>query len=197
MLTAYQLLNRDLDVFDEMLFELEAYLHGRDNHWELANPEMPLLTLGGMLMRHQRLTMMQEQLDFTRLPWFEQASGRFKRILRENVVDVERRAHAELHLLVYDWMKYISVGMGKDPIRYTDVAESRVVIEALFDLLKQPPYKLDQYFMGEMQLFDENLRQRWQSGEFVWPLPYQQAYPPEKYWWLYGQVVTASVAQSV
>jgi hypothetical protein len=58
---------------------------------------------------------------------------------------------------------------------------------ALVSQLPPPPYKLDESLVKTILRQDKALRARWQSGPFVWPEPWQPAYPEPEYWWLYGR----------
>jgi hypothetical protein len=61
------------------------------------------------------------------------------------------------------------------------------MISALVNKLKLPPYKLEPRINQQITMYDNNLRRRWDSGQFVWPEEWQPAYPEKSYWWLYGR----------
>jgi hypothetical protein len=61
------------------------------------------------------------------------------------------------------------------------------MVAALINKLQFPPYQLDERIPQQTAAYDNNLRRRWQSGEFVWPEEWQAAYPKGEYWWLYGR----------
>jgi hypothetical protein len=70
---------------------------------------------------------------------------------------------------------------------YASSVESRVLIEALINRLKMPPYRLEPGALQELGAYDNNLHRGWKPGEFVWPEEWQPAYPEPTYWWLYGR----------
>jgi hypothetical protein len=61
------------------------------------------------------------------------------------------------------------------------------MITALVNKLKLPPYELSPRIPEQIAMYDNNLRRRWHSGEFVWPEEWQPAYPEGTYWYLYGK----------
>ena len=77
--------------------------------------------------------------------------------------------------------------MATEAEYYASVVDTRVVITALLNKLRLPPYQLNPHVPNEVDQLDGHLRSRWHSGEFVWPAVWQPAYPADEYWWLYGR----------
>jgi hypothetical protein len=76
---------------------------------------------------------------------------------------------------------------------YVGVVDTRVVIDALIASLKQPPYRLDEDIEGQMVALDRKLRGQLRSHDFIWEPIWQDAYPQEQDWWLYGCPIAAAV----
>jgi hypothetical protein len=70
---------------------------------------------------------------------------------------------------------------------YRTAVETRAMIAALVNKLQSKPYELQSRFVSQVNLLDGNLRNNWQSGDFIWPPEWEPAYPRLNYWWLYGQ----------
>ncbi|MCB0032690.1 MAG: hypothetical protein KDE51_01620, partial [Anaerolineales bacterium] len=182
---------RDLYIFERMTEELEAYLDSNTLIWELSNANMPKLTLGGCLMRHNRLHVLKDSLQPAESMWLYDVAIQFNKILAERVVKTEKRAHEELHARTGEWIRELQrfpTYMLEGWQSYADVVDTRVVMDALTRFLQMSPYQLDQKLKAEVEMFDTNLRKRWEHGTFVWPVIWQPAYPADEYWWLYGQL---------
>jgi hypothetical protein len=114
----------------------------------------------------------------------------FTKALADNVVRFEARMHQELHARLADWSNYLrhmASRMMADVDYYASVVDTRVVIQAMIDELQKSPYQFDKHILEQVTTLDNNLRGRWQIGEFVWPTVWQPAYSPKTHWWLYGR----------
>jgi hypothetical protein len=185
-----QTVKRDLAILDVMVAEMNAYLMSEATHWTMEKGDMPKLTIGGCLMRCQRLPVVRDQLSERAQRRLDKAVQTFATALSENVVRFEQRMHQELHARLADWSGYLAhmaSHMMADVDYYASVVDTRVVIQAMVDELHKPVYQFDKRILEEMTALDNNLKARWQVGEFVWPAVWQPVYPPEPYWWLYGR----------
>jgi hypothetical protein len=189
-MTEYQILARDVSVLEKMAADMEAYLSSECTHWVLGNGGLPRLTLGGYLMRQHRLLVLCKTLCVEDQRRMSQAVELFNKARTEKVVRFEHRAHQELHARLSEWVGYLrslKEYKAAHVASYDSVADTRVVIGAIVDKLREPPYQLDPKVLEEVDTLDKNLRNRWQPGDFVWHSVWQPAYPEEQYWWLYGQ----------
>lgn len=185
-----QTIQRDLEILGVMVAEMHAYLMSEATHWTMEKGDMPKLTIGGCLMRCQRLPLVREQLGTVGQKRLDIALQAFNKALADNVVRFETRMHQELHARLADWSNYLrhmSSRMMADVDYYASVVDTRVVIQAMIAELQKPAYQFDKRILEEVTVLDNNLKGRWQIGEFVWPTVWQVAYPPETYWWLYGR----------
>ncbi len=185
-----QTVKRDLAILEMMVAEMNAYLMSEATHWTMEKGDMPKLTVGGCLMRCQRLPGVRDQLTEKAQQRLDKALQTFANALSENVVRFEKRMHQELHARLADWSNYLAhlaSRMMADVDYYASVVDTRVVIEAMIAELQKPAYQFDKHILQEVTTLDNNLKGRWQIGAFVWPFVWQPAYPPETYWWLYGR----------
>ncbi|HEX6386995.1 MAG TPA: hypothetical protein VF177_20215 [Anaerolineae bacterium] len=186
----HQILERDLTILEEMVAEIGGYLMSEATHWIMARGDMPKLTIGGCLMRQHRLSIVRDQLEPAEQVRLDTVLERFEEALKEKVVRFEDKGHQELHARLSEWSGYLrdmTSRMVTEPEYYASVVDTRVVVTALLNKLRLPPYELNPHILDEVDQLDGYLRSRWQSGEFVWPAVWQPAYPPEEYWWLYGR----------
>ena len=185
-----QTAKRDLAILEVMVAEMNAYLMSEATHWTMEKGDMPKLTIGGCLMRCQRLPIVRDQLGEKAQQQLDKAVQTFANALSENVVRFEKRMHQELHARLADWSNYLrhmASRMMADVDYFASVVDTRVVIEVMIDELQKPAYQFDKQILEQVTTLDNNLKGRWQIGEFVWPAVWQPAYPPETYWWLYGR----------
>ena len=181
---------RDLEIYAEMVAEMEAYLLSEATRWKMKKGDMPKLTVGGCLMRHHRLPVVRTQLGIAAQKRLEITQQSFTQALADNVVGFEKKMHQELHARLSDWSSYLRHMVSRmvaDVAYFTSVVDTRVVVEAMIDELQKPVYHFDQQILEQVTALDNNLQVRWQIDEFVWPAVWQPCYPPEKYWWLYGR----------
>ena len=185
-----QTAKRDLEILEVMVAEIDDYLMSEATHWTMEKGDMPKLTIGGCLMRCHRLPVVRDQLGEKTQQRLDKTVQTFAKALSENVVRFEHRIHEELHARLADWSGYLAhmaSRMMADVDYYASVVDTRVVIQAMIDELQKPAYQFDRHILQEVTTLDNNLKGRWQIGEFVWPAVWQPAYPPEPYWWLYGR----------
>ncbi|MEJ2748598.1 MAG: hypothetical protein P8183_11940 [Anaerolineae bacterium] len=187
---ARQTVERDLEILEVMVAEMDGYLMSEATHWTMERGDMPKLTIGGCLMRCHRLPLVRDHLDEEAQQRLDKAVQTFTQALAENVVRFEKRIHQELHARLADWSGYLAHAASRmmaDVDYFANVVDARVVIQAMVDELHKPAYQFDKRILQEMTTLDNNLKGRWQIGEFVWPTVWKPAYPPETYWWLYGR----------
>jgi hypothetical protein len=182
-------LAHDVQVLSAMADEMDPYLDSDVLFWHMAQGGMPVLTLGGYLMRQHRLLALYDSLSEEQQAEVDSAVARFNKALEERTVRSEQKAHRELDARLRQWEEYLKdVERGQANLKsnYSTAVEARAMIAALTDFLQLAPYNLEDRVLQRTALLDGRLRPRWISGDFVWPEDWQAAYPPSEYWWLYG-----------
>lgn len=187
MMEGMQKLQRDLEVLEAMAQEMDEYLRSDVLFWPMSGGDMPRLTLGGYLMREHRLLQLRDMLNMEEQDRLHKAISTYRSALEEKIVRFEDRAHEELDARLRQWHEYLREVKGGRNIAYYETAvEARAMIEALLNQLRVSPYQLKEEAPQKLALLDRQLRQQWETGEFIWPKEWKEAYPREKYWWLYG-----------
>lgn len=180
-------LQKDLATLEAMAEEMEEYLESDILFWPMAQGDLPRLTLGGYLMRQHRLLGLRDLLSMQEQERLHRAINRYHKALEERVVRFEQRAHEELEARLRQWHAYLDEVKESASVAYYESAvEPRVMIEALVAQLRVQPYQLQAEIPQKLALLDRQLRHVWNPGQFIWPYEWKQAYPSEKYWWLYG-----------
>ncbi|NCF66664.1 MAG: hypothetical protein GWP61_11865 [Chloroflexi bacterium] len=185
----YTILLHDLLILEEMAANMAAYLDSDVKQWTIPRANMPRLTIGGYLMRQQRLKALQDRLQPDAHARYWVAVQKFDEALVERIVRFEVRANQELHTRIAEWVNYLrDLGghVANEANYYAGIVDTRVVINSLINQLQKRPYQLDQGVLEEVESLDNNLRLRLEGHEFIWEGVWKPAYPPEESWWLYG-----------
>jgi hypothetical protein len=195
MLEGKEKLEQDLKVLEAMAEGMDEYLKNQSLFWPLPDTTMPRLTVGGYLSRQHRLVALRQLLEPGEQQRLDDAIRLFNEALVEKVVAFEKRANDELHARLRQWSEYIRE-LGHESLvagdYYASAVETRAIIAALLDKLSMPPYELDKGTNTEAEAYDKALRNYWRQGDFAWPEDWQNAYPANEYWWLYGHPLTRS-----
>jgi hypothetical protein len=151
------ILAHDLMILEEMAANMADYLDSNVTEWIIPRANMPRLTIGGYLMRQRRLNAL--------------------------------RSHEELHKRIAEWIAVLpdlNHRARTEANYYAGVVDTRVVIKELLDKLQTPPYKLEEGVLNEVRAVDALLKSRLAEQAFVWDPFWEEAYPEDDYWWLYG-----------
>lgn len=197
MQSGIERLETDLVILEAMAADMDAYLQVDVLFWRMAHGGMPMLTLGGYLLRQHRLQELAALLSPEQQARLDTAVAQYRAALVEKVVRLEKKGHAELDARLRQWAEYLREAEWEahpEHHNYASAVENRAMITGLIAQLSQAPYRLEAEPPLRLQQLDALLRARWQMGEFVWPPAWQPAYPRDAFWWLYGRPVKTSAA---
>ena len=184
-----KILAQDLEILEAMVAGMRAYLASDATHWPMTGDNMPKLTIGGCLMRQERLQQLRNQLSFADQARLATSVNAFNAGLTDQVVRFEGRAHDELHARLREWTTYLHDATSKMATKrahYANAVDARIVITSLMNKLSQPPYQLDVRLVQDVAQMDTHLKGQWQTNDFVLDSVWENAYPLAEYWWLYG-----------
>jgi hypothetical protein len=182
-------LARDVAILETMAAQMTEYLDSEVLFWPMSRGGMPMLTLGGYLMREHRLLALAGLLSPEQQTQVDMAVTRFNQALAERIVRFENKVRNELQARLRQWEEYlkeIERGTADQSSNYATAVETRAMITALLERLSLPPYQTDERAEQHLALLDTRLRNNWRPGEFVWPAEWAEAYASSEYWWLYG-----------
>lgn len=182
-------LAQDVAALGAMAGQMAEYLDSEVLFWPLGHNNLPMLTLGGFLLREHRLLALSSLLTPEQRTQVDAAVFQFNQALADRVVRFEAKAHHELEARLRQWtetLKEMEHGTLQRSSNYATVVETRAMIHALIERLNMPPYRAESRLGQQVALLDTRLHGRWTPGEFVWPAEWQSAYPRGEYWWLYG-----------
>lgn len=189
MSTGRKKLERDLVILTAMAEGMADYLKSDILFGKLSDNSMPMLTLGGYLMREHRLLSLTDLLSSAEQAQLETAVWQFNSALVEKIIRLETKGRKELDARLRQMEEYLRDLQNKKGagMNYETAVEPRVMIAALIHKLEMAPYQLDERVLQQVDLLDRHLRRRWSPGDFIWPEEWQPAYPQIDYWWLYGR----------
>jgi len=186
-----KVLKNDLTILFAMVDGMAAYLAGDATWWDMGQVDLPLLTIGGYLMRRRRLVLLESRLSGGDREALTAANAAYDQIAGSQIVRFEQRASSELVSRLREWTTYlrdlaVSRRLAADTERYTYLADTRVVISELVEKLNQSPFHLAEHLEDDIAALDNRLRYRWVAKSFIWSPVWSSAYPADPYWWLYG-----------
>jgi len=188
------LLDRDLSEANAMAEALENYVKGDDLYGSVSGlygtaPDMPSVTIGGLLTRLRRLKALEDQMTDVQKATLTNAemlhddvrqkhTGRY----HEKVVN---EAGARLRAL-----EAFFAECEDDPQAcadsYLPEAQRRTIVQEIVNALER--YNLPViHFDDTLRQRDAQLRRFTEPSEFIWSAELQRAYPEEVYWWLYAR----------
>lgn len=187
----HDVLKRDLAILESMVSGMGEYLASDTTWWDMGRGDMPLLTIGGYLMRRCRLVALDYLLAVAEQEAMVAANAAFDQLIAAHTVRFEERALAELGARMREWADYlrnlaVSQRLAADRERYEYLADTRVVIDELTGKLNESPFRLPAHIPADVAALDNRLGSRWKSGAFIWSPVWTPAYPPDRYWFLYG-----------
>ncbi len=189
-------LARDVDVLEAMSIGMDDYLDSDVLFWPMSQKaNLPMLTLGGYLMREHRLLQLSDQLSEVDRERVVTSVQRFNEALANRIVRFETKANLELEARLRQWQEYLrdlDRGTADKTSNYATAVETRAMIDSLIGRLQMPPFQLEPRSLQHLASLDTTLRDRWRPGDFVWPDGWQPAYPSSDDWWLYGSLPTST-----
>jgi hypothetical protein len=181
-------LKKDLAILERFSAEMHLYLPS-DMLFYPTGPNIPQLTLGGYLMRQHRLLLLRDLLDSAEQNRLDHAISQAQSVFSQLIVRFEHHAHEELEARFRQWNEYLR-DVSRNAAEYADYYESsvepRVMIKAIVDQFRLPPYELKSTIPDRIKALDQALYARWRTGDFIWPEEWEGAYPVTEFWWLYG-----------
>jgi hypothetical protein len=148
-----------------------------------GEPAYHRLTLGGLLLAVARLEAQelpdQQALEFRTLQrWLTD----FRAARR---VAWERKAQRELLSRLRQWQIYSSELLA-DPEQHLSFYTNEVKIRVMIELLIQEVGPLEKETLNMLETSDGLLRMIFHAGEFIWEDVLAPGFPPNPYWYLWG-----------
>lgn len=187
-------LDRDLSEANALAEALDTYVNGDDLYGTVSGlyataPDMPSVTIGGLLMRLRRLKELEDRMSAAQKgiltnAEIQHADVRQKQAGRyhEKVVN---EAGARLRSL-----EAFFAECEDDPQAcaesYLPEAQRRTIVQEIVNALERYNLPLI-HFDDTLRQRDAQLRRFTEPSDFIWSAELQPAYPEDVYWWLYAR----------
>ncbi|HEY71544.1 MAG TPA: hypothetical protein G4O08_13285 [Anaerolineae bacterium] len=185
--------DHNLSLVDAMMAEMEPYLLSGEVFWPLESRPprgglaFPRLTLGGLLLTLDQLEAVQGEISTAQVADLRRQNMRMDQLRFKHAVALENKAAREAGSRLNLWRAYIG-DLEEMPGRagnYAYEVRHRVMLTRLetfgaehVDFLKA---------VSAAKSVDRRLRRVFKQEAFIWDERLQQTYPPQQYWYLYGQ----------
>ena len=183
----------DLAVVEAMVAEMEPYLKSDLLYWRLSpavalRPAVPLLTIGGVLLRTHRLGGQSDRLTPTQRNRLSAASDAFRVVTERWAAHTEKRMRRELDARLNSWQWFVDDCCERKQscvAYYATEAELRTLLDLLIEAAAGFGNVAPQ--QRRLVLLDSQFRRWLRPGDFVWAALLEPVYPRNRFWWLYGR----------
>jgi hypothetical protein len=180
-------LDHDVRAAEAMAARLTPYIYEPALYGPMPG-ELPRLTVGGLLMRLNRLSAISDLLSSTQQKALDTARRQFEDVRQEWAVAYEGRLKQELQSRLKALEQFIA-DCDEAPRLCADLypseIEKRVIAEALIDEATARNV-LSPTVRARLTGIDSHLhRLARASDHFVWDTRLEPAYPRDKFWFLY------------
>ena len=191
MTTAYPVFRYDLDydmrAAEAMAARLTPYIYETALYGPMPG-DLPRLTIGGLLMRLNRLSAISDLLSLTQRKALDTAKRQFDAVRQEWAVAYEAKLKQELPSRLKALEQFIA-DCEETPRLCADLypseIEKRVIVEALKDEAVARN-ALSPAARAKLSGIDNHLHRSAQSSDsFIWDTRLEPAYPRDKFWFLY------------
>lgn len=179
-------LNNDVRTVSEMASGIVPYVYEKELYGGMP-PNMPRLTIGGLLMRLHRLNMLHNLLTPDQQAKVAEAQSLLDKARTEWPVAWEGKLERELDARLKT-LSGLAQECRDDQQRcgeaYPSEIEKRVMVEHLVDALRAQDKLTDPQFAG-VRSFDTSIRGYLEKSGFIWDKRLAEAYPEDVFWFLY------------
>lgn len=175
-----------------MADEMEAYLLAHQLFRQIVvhtpvGDLQPKMTLGAFIDHYRRLRRRQSALSATQQAELDRIGETWATMKRRYEGRYEELLHQELRSHLDSWNWFLDDCL-RQPNRCQEDYPAEVHARARIALLLEElgPQAETHAEASRVSMLDDRLRRLWQKGRFIWPGEAADAYPPDRYWFLYG-----------
>jgi len=188
-----QLIARDAALCAAMAEDLDDYLKSNELFWEPnrrrpGGPDLPKLTLGGLLLALRRLETLREHLTPDQSHALTRARREMDYQKRQWRTRYQTKLARDLRSRLDAWAWYLDDCKQQGEAvtaHYTRQVETRAKADLLLD--EAGEIGLDVAELRQRQVaLDERLRADFHSGDFCWAGELAAGFPVDRFWYLYG-----------
>ncbi len=170
---------------------MEDYLASDLVYWPLRpfSATFPAFSLGGLLESLRRLEALRDALPPRAQAEVEALRAQLDRVRERHRARYQRKLERELSSRLDTWAWYLE-DYAQRPEEVTPSYPAQVPIRLKIELLLEEAERLGMDVgnaRNRIRALDQALRRHWRPGPFLWEEPLQAAFPPDRFWWLYGR----------
>ena len=177
---------RDVRTVEAMASRLTPYVYEDELYGQMPG-DLAKLTIGGLLMRLQRLSAIKNQLTPGQQEALRVAEGKLDEVRRQWAVAYEGKIKREFQARMTLLNQFVNecVDNPRNCMEnYPQAAEKRVMAQVLADEAQHLNIIADEV-KGALTSVDNKLHRYTEPGKFIWDQRLEAAYPKDKYWFLY------------
>ena len=178
-------LDRDIYTAQAMASRLDPFVYENETFGFMPD-DLPNLTIGGLLMRLDRLSLLDDLLSDEQRETLDTAQQQVDDIKREWLFAYTHKTTHELALRVNEWNQGLNeCRQDRDECRerYPSVAEKRVMAQILANEARALD-ALTPEMENRLHGIDSQLQGFFKPGSFIWNQRLQRAYPQNQYGFL-------------
>ena len=178
--------DRDVRTLEAMATRLTPYVY-ENELYGLMPGDLAKLTVGGFLMRLNRLTVIVDQLTAKQQATVRAAQAKAEELRTKWTVAYEGKITREFQARLTALNQFLSECAESPETcsdNYSSSVEKRVIAQVLADEAAHLNILTDEMKSG-LAVVDNKMRRYSEAGEFIWAEQLRTAYPQDKYWFLY------------
>lgn len=180
-------LEHDLRALSAMASNLTPYLYEKEMYGPLVG-DLPLLTLGGLLLRLYRFGRLTSILTAEQQAMVQAAQANFESARVQWAVHYDQKLHHELRARLNS-LSYFLDDCTEDrrgnAVHYPAQAEKRIMIEHLRQEA-ETRHVITDVQHARLKEVDQRLSHLLKEGTFILDERLTNVYPRGEFWWLYG-----------
>lgn len=179
-------LTRDVRNVEAMASNLTPYIY-EDELFGILPGDLPRLTLGGLLMRLARLDVLADRLPESQQQTAENARRQLDEVREKWRVHYEKKIAHELRSRMVHLRQFLQE-VEENPHRLTPDCPSAMEKRVMIELLKDEAMQLGVWtseLAATLYGIDSQIRRLGEQRDFIWDPAVQDAYPRDKFWFLY------------
>jgi len=179
-------LNHDVHIVQAMASRLVPFVY-ENEIFGYTPDDLPKLTIGGLLMRLHRLTLLGNLLSDEQRQRLATAQQQVDSVKQEWLVAYTNKTTDELIIRINEWNQFLNeCRQNQDECRemYPAMVEKRVMAQVLANEARELN-ALTPEIEKRLNGIDSQLQGYFKAGSFVWDQRLQGTYPQDQYGFLY------------
>ncbi len=189
-------IDQDLKEADAMAKALVPYVHQDTLYGNVggggmfSGGKMPSLTVGGLVMRLRRLTLLRDKMTTSQQTRLDAVISQNQQVLKEWHAHYEGKMVREAGSRLDAMNQFFEECSGNPracAANYGPEASRRTIVQELLIALHDMGTEVSDDLQKKMRGADSRLRRTISPSDFIWAAELQEIYPQKDFWWLYSR----------